>query len=107
MKFLSVAVACMAAVSLAACVHMPELEAANSAVKPAEADPVAARARLDTLKEVNRHIETCDRTYAWPFSVMIVCKAQAPVTRALTAEDISALVSKAVAEALAKATPAH
>lgn len=56
---------------------------------------------LPTLKEVNRHIELCDRTYGWPFSAVIVCKGQAPVTQTLTAADIAAMVDAAVAKALA------
>lgn len=61
-----------------------------------------------TLKEVNRHIETCDRTYAWPFSIMIVCKAQPPAAVAPAAAPITAAeVAAMIADALAKVGVAH
>jgi hypothetical protein len=89
-------------VFLAACASPSSITGAvpsTSGLTPAEALPV--------LQEVNRHIETCDRTYAWPFAVTIVCKAQGqPATTAtqpLTAADIQAMITSAVAKALSAA----
>jgi len=68
---------------------------------------------VEALKEVNRHIETCDRTYAWPLAVTIICHAQTPgaapttTTSGLTAAEISTMIDAAVAKAIAalKAPP--
>lgn len=63
------------------------------------------------LKEVNRHIELCHRTYAWPFAFVIECPAQVPApppaAQALTAADVAAMIDQAVAKAVAalKTTP--
>lgn len=62
------------------------------------------------LKEVNRHLELCDRTYtfAWPPSGSMHCPAQVAAPSALTAADVAALIDKAVAklaEALKPAAP--
>lgn len=56
-------------------------------------------ANLATLKEVNRHIEQCTRTYAWPFTASWSCPGAAQ--QGLTAEQIAAIVSEAVAKAFA------
>jgi hypothetical protein len=55
-------------------------------------------ADLAILKEVNRHIETCDRTYSWPFTAVINCTHQTP---ALTPEAVAEMIDKAVAKAVA------
>lgn len=82
-----------------ACVGGPrDLKAADAAATAAAEAPDAetARIRLEALKEVNRHIETCDRHYALPLSITITCKAQ----QLPTAEQLAALLAGAFAQAL-------
>lgn len=102
MKFAMIAgLACAAALTLAGCASPggPELSAAAAVAKtPTPADPVAAQARLDTLKEANRHIELCHRTYAWPISFIIDCQP-AGAAKALTAEDVAKMIAQALAAA--------
>lgn len=75
-----------AALSLAAC------------ATPGEMRPqTAAKAKLDTLKEANRHIETCERTYGWPFYFNIHCVPQ-------PAADLDARIAKAVKDYLDRFT---
>lgn len=98
----SVATAAVMAMGLSACVSPT---AVTGATIPASG--LTAAEALPVLQEVNRHIETCDRAYAWPFSVMITCKAQGQAatttTQALSPADLEALVTAAVAKALASA----
>lgn len=101
--------ACAAlALSLSACVSpgLQDLAAAKSA-GAASTDPVAAQARLDALKEVNRHVELCHRTYTlgWPFSGIVDCPAKTDGPPALTAADVGAIVAKAIADLKAQLTP--
>lgn len=99
MKILTLAAAglCLAA-SLAACASLPDATAVAGAAKPVS-DPVVAKARLDTLKEVNRHIELCHRTYTlgFPFTGLVDCKAQGEATAA--APNV-ADIARAVVDAL-------
>lgn len=96
------AAAALLAAAVSACVSPSAVTGAvpsTAGLTPAEALPI--------LQEVNRHIETCDRTYAWPVSVMITCKAQGQAatttTQTLSPADIEALVTAAVTKALASA----
>jgi len=92
------------ALTLSACVSPSAVTGATAA---------APGISVEALKEVNRHIETCDRTYAWPFAVTIICRAQTPgaapttTTAGLTAAEVSAMIDAAVAKAVAalKASP--
>jgi hypothetical protein len=61
------------------------------------------------LREANRHLELCHRTYtfAWPPTGMIDCPAQAAPAQALpTAAEIQAMIDSAVAKAVAAVAPA-
>lgn len=93
--------AVLSALALSACVSPSAVTGA-----PSSTAGLSAADQVAVLKEVNRHLETCDRTYAWPFAVTIHCApvGTAPATTAtqtLTAADIAALVDAAVARALA------
>jgi hypothetical protein len=105
MKMIAIAAGLCLAASLAACAtSMPDLAATAPAAKPSE-DPAIAKARLDALKEVNRHVELCHRTYtlSWPPSGIVDCKATGETGGGLNPADIAAAISKAVVDALTAA----
>jgi hypothetical protein len=89
-----------AAAGLSACVSPSLVTGATTPGKNASKEQSAAQ--LAVLKEVNRHIELCDRTYGWPFTAVITCSHQPP------AEAIAEMIDRAVAKALAasKSPPA-
>jgi hypothetical protein len=65
----------------------------------AELKPSTRAANLETLKEVNRHIELCERTYAWPFTALVTCKpamAPAPIDPAFLRQVIREEVERAL-----------
>lgn len=78
--------------TLGACATPGRLESLASADTPPEQ-------RLEVLKEVNRHIELCDRYYAWPISITWTCRAKQD-------QDLGRVVAQAVKDALAEALPA-
>jgi hypothetical protein len=87
-----------AAIALAGCVTPTGLE-----------KPRASAAGVDSLavlREANRHIETCHRTYMWPFAFTIDCPPATPAPQALSAEQIRGMVADAVKAALKPADPA-
>lgn len=96
--YTTVAAAAALALSLSAC-------ASVGAVTGPSATKGAIKARSDAelqlLKEANRHLELCDRTYGWPFTAVITCHATAP---APTAAEIAAMIEAAVTKALASHT---
>jgi hypothetical protein len=73
----------------------------TGAAAPGKGAKAQSEAELAALKEVNRHIELCDRTYGWPFTAVITCKASG----APSAETISEMIDKAVAKAIAAIRP--
>lgn len=98
-RFATCAALAAAALTLCACATPGKLEAAAAA--PA-VEGATAQERLEILKEVNRHIELCDRTYAWPLAATWVCKSRQDTSE--LAAQIGKMVKDAVAEAL-KAAP--
>lgn len=90
MKLLTLAGLALAAVALSGCVSAGLITGATAPGGGADSLPV--------LKEVNRHIELCERTYGWPFTAVIHCAPQGPAS--LTAEQVAAIVNAAVAKAL-------
>jgi hypothetical protein len=97
LKTLLMGAACAAlALSLTACASAGIV---SGGAAPTKGAVKAQRdADLAILKEVNRHIETCDRTYSWPFTAVINCTHQTP---ALTPEAVAEMIDKAVAKAVA------
>ncbi|MBS0333434.1 MAG: hypothetical protein JSS35_11760 [Proteobacteria bacterium] len=96
--------------ALAALTGCASSSAVIGSAPPTPAGGFTAADVLAVQKEANRHIETCDRTYAWPIAVTIVCKAQgAPPTTAtvgLSAAELQA-ISDAVSSAVTKALAAQ
>lgn len=101
---MAAAAACMLLTT--ACATPGKLESAvTSGAVPQGA---TAQERLEILKEVNRHIEGCDRTYAWPLAVTWVCKAKQDgdqvakmITDAVNAAVTAALAAKALPNPIA------
>lgn len=84
------------------------LSSCASGLAASDITPGSSGANLDTLKEANRHLELCDRTYtlSWPPSGIIHCPVVQPASAApLSAADIASIVSAAVAKALASLQP--
>lgn len=102
--YTTVAAAAALALSLSACATMGPESASNGLAKGAsKAD---ATARLNTLKEVNRHIELCHRTYTigWPFSGLVDCPA---ANQGALSPEAQAAIGAAVAKAVADYAAAH
>lgn len=109
MKNLHLAACALASVALVACAPM-----ATVGSSPSNTAGLSAADQLKVLKEVNRHIETCTRTYAWPFAVTIHCDPVSKggvvtpattVTQTISPADVAAIVDQAVAKALAAQKP--
>lgn len=90
LHFLALAAAAMA---LSACMGLPLTETPKPA---ATKSGLTGEQILAVQKEANRHIETCDRTYAWPFAFAIHC---GPVSAAaVTAAEVQAMIGRAMAD---------
>lgn len=99
MKSTETLLALAAALSLGGCAStelMKSLTPEQGAALTAE----QRAANLATLKEVNRHIEMCTRTYAWPFTMAWSCPGTPAAPQALTAEQIANIAAQAARAAV-------
>lgn len=100
--FTTVAASAALALSLSACVS-PSLVTGNA--KPTRgAIKAQSDAELAMLKEVNRHLELCDRTYGWPFTAVITCSHQ-QAAPTISDEQLAKIVAAVKAQLAAPATP--